>query len=47
MELNGGLGDIHILIAESGLCQMVENALVYRLPVLVCAAAADQGDGGG
>jgi hypothetical protein len=47
IELNRGLRDIHVLIAEAGFGQMVENALVDRLPVLLRAAATDYGKGRG
>jgi len=41
IELNGCLIDIHVLIAESGLGQVIQNALVYRLTVLICATATN------
>lgn len=40
IELYGCLIDIHVLIAESGIGQVVQNALMYRLTVLIRAAAA-------
>jgi hypothetical protein len=41
IELNGCLIDIHVLIAESGFGQVIQNTLMHCLTVLICAATTD------
>jgi len=43
VELERGHGNIHILIAETGLGEMIQNALMDCFPILISAAATGEG----